>query len=99
MTGEQRISWEERDWVSQDLRIDKIRRDWETGLKQIQRTPAPVHAQPLATPKLAVSTMLQSGRSAVHPLEASRVSTQSEPVAELSLSISGQSLDKALSMT
>ena len=85
--------------MSQDLRIEKIRRDWETGSKQLPQPPAlPL---PLATLKGAASTstVLPSGRSAVLPLWASPTSTQSEPVAKLPLSISRQSLDRALSIT
>ena len=37
--------WEEGDWVNQDLRVDKMKQDWEFGLKEIKNTPAP----PLAT--------------------------------------------------
>ena len=80
--------------------VDKIRRDWETGLKQVQQTPASAHTQPLATPKGAISTSaFVSGSSVARLLEVSRTSTQSEPVVKLPLSIATQSLDIALSMT
>ena len=95
-------SWDDKDWASQDIHVDKIRRDWETGLKQIQQTPALTHSHTqLTTSARAISTssLLLSGSSAVGPLVATNISTQSEPVADLPLSISRQSLDKALSMT
>ena len=94
------IIWEDRDWACQDIRVDKIRRDWEMGLKQIQQTPAPAHVQPIARRRGAISTSaFVSGSSVAPQLEASRTSTQSQLVVELPLSISRQSLDKALSMT
>ena len=49
-------TWNEDCWTLQGIRVDKVRRDWETGLRQIQQTPAPSHAQPLATPRRAIST-------------------------------------------
>ena len=67
------VSLEKRDWVSQVLRIEKIRRDWESGMKQIQNTPAPNLSTPKGTASPSVSFL--SGTSAAHPIGASQSTT------------------------
>ena len=86
------VSWDERDWVSQDLRVEKIKGDWEFSLKQ-QATPNPALTTPRGT--ASASSFLVSSLSITSVLECCLVGA----LGRAPLSITRQSLDRALSFT
>ena len=82
-------SWDESAWHNQDLRVDKVRRDWVATEKKLSTTP------------LSLSQGVTSHVSRTPGIRslAAPSSAWSEPVAALPMDISHEALDHALSLS
>ena len=82
-------SWDKSAWHNQDLRVDKVRRDWVATEKELSATP--LFLSQGATSQVSRTPWI---RSLVAPSSA-----RSEPVAAHPLDISREALDRALSLS
>ena len=81
--------WSDMAWHNQDLRVNKVRRDWVASEKKLSATPLSLSQG---------ATSISSGTTGICP-RAAPSSTQSEPVVAHLMGIPHEALDRALSLS